>query len=35
MEKIEFINIYKPKMFLRWYLDEHNFIKVQLIKVKE
>jgi hypothetical protein len=35
MAGLEYINLSKPRMFLRWYLDEYNFLKVELIQVKD
>ena len=33
IEKLEYINLVDPKLYLQWYMDKHRFIKVNLIKV--
>jgi hypothetical protein len=33
-DSLEYIKLIDPKLYLRWYLDEYQFIKVDLIKVR-
>ena len=32
---LEFVSFNNYKYFLRWYLDEYDFIKVEFIKVRD
>ena len=32
--RLEYVKLTDPKLFLRWYLDKYQFIKVDLIQVR-
>ncbi len=34
IDSLEYIKLTDPKLLLRWYLDKHDFIKVDLIRVR-
>ena len=33
-DRLEYIKLTDPKLFLRWYLDKYNFVKVEYIRVR-